>query len=266
MDFFNKFGYWGLLDTENRNYEEIEKKVDVLHDHIDDFVFLYDNLADYRSKKTLFSVLNNWFKYDFTTSLQTHEMMYNDYFDLDVVKCDNNEVIVDLGAYLGDSILSYVNNYGKDCYKKIYCYEVTPATFEALKDNLKDFSNIEYRLKGVSDKVGKMGLVDNLDSSSANTLTMLENGDVVVTTLDEDISEKITLIKADIEGMEQQALLGSKMHILNDHPKLLISVYHSNDDLWKIPKMIYDLCPDYKFYLRHHRSNIYPTEITLIAV
>ena len=76
----------------------------------------------------------------------------------------------------------------------------------------------------------------------------------------------MTLIKADIEGAEQHALTGARRHILNDHPKLLISVYHSNEDLWQIPRMILDISRDYTLYLRHHGSPIYPTEITLIAV
>ena len=90
--------------------------------------------------------------------------------------------------------------------------------------------------------------------------------DIIVTTLDEDISEPLTLIKADIEGFEQKALLGARRHIAEDHPKLLISVYHSNEDLWKIPKMIDEMAEGYDFYLRFKGSPIYPTEITLIAV
>lgn len=266
MDFFNKFSYWGSLDMEKNNYEEIELKQVALFQHIEDFVWLYDHLGDYRSKKTLYSILNNWYNYDFTTTSKTREYLYDDYFDLDLVKCDKEEVIVDLGAYTGDTILSYLKNYGNDCYKKIYCYEVTPSSFELLKENLKHYPNIEYKLKGVADKEGLMSLNNNKESASANTLTAKEEGDVVVTTLDIDIKEPITLIKADIEGFEQKAILGGKNHILKDHPKLLISVYHNNEDLWKIPRMIYDLHDDYQFYLRYNSSPIYPTEITLIAI
>lgn len=71
-----------------------------------------------------------------------------------------------------------------------------------------------------------------------------------MTTLDQDITEPVTLIKADIEGFEQKALEGAKHHILNDHPKLLFSVYHNNEDLWKIPQRIHQISPEYRFYLR----------------
>lgn len=266
MDFFNKFGYWGLLDIDNNNYEEIELKEMALYNHIDDFVWLYDKLADYRSKKTLYSILNNWYNYDFYTTTRTKESLYDDYFDLDIIKCDENEVIVDLGAYTGDTILSYIHNYGENSYKKIYCYEITPSTFEVLKENLKTFPNIEYRLKGISDEETTMSISNNIESESANSLIKSEEGEITVTTLDKDINDKITLLKMDIEGFEQKALNGCKSHILNDHPKLLISVYHNNEDLWKIAKMIYEIHDDYKFYLRYNSSPLYPTEITLLAI
>lgn len=266
MDFFNSFNYWGTLDIDKNIYEEIELKEKTLYNNIDDFVWVYNHLSDYRSKKTLYSILSNWYRYDFINTQKTKEYMYDDYFDLDIVKCNKDEVIVDLGAYIGDTIISYMKNYGTDCYKKIYCYEITESIFETLKNNLKDYDNIEFRLKGISDSKGMLKLVNNDSSLSANTLSDCDNGNVYVTTLDDDITEKITLIKADIEGFEKKALLGAKKHILNDHPKLLISVYHNNEDLWKIPKMIYELNNDYKFYLRYNSSPIYPTEITLIAV
>ena len=80
-------------------------------------------------------------------------------------------------------------------------------------------------------------------------------------------SEPVTLIKADIEGFEQRALArGPQPHRMRDHPKLLISVYHNNEDLWKIPRMIHDLSADYRFYLRYKSPATYPTEITLFAL
>ncbi len=265
VNFFNQFGYWGYLDIDNNNYQEIELKAEELHRHIDDFLWFYNHLEDYRSKDLLYAILNNWYKYDFLETTKTKEYLYDDYFDLDLVKCDKNEVIVDLGAYVGDSILSYLKNYGDDCYKKIFCYEITPENFDILKNNLAAYPNIEFKLKGISNKTGNMKINNNSTSSSANSL-ISDNGDIEVTTLDEDIKDKITLIKSDIEGFEQKAIEGAKNHIINDHPKLLISVYHSNEDLWKIPKMIHELSSDYKFYLRFNSSPIYPTEITLIAI
>ena len=265
-DFFNKFGYWGKLDPANRIYEEIELKAQALYEHISDFTWVYERLNDYRSKKTLYAVLSNWFRYDFTTSAEAKENMFDDYFDLDLVKCSREEVIADLGAYTGDTVRAYMRNYGEDCYKRIYCYEITESVFERLKANLGGYRDIEFRLKGVGDTEGVMYVNESAGGNSANTLDICGSATVTVTTLDADITEPLTLIKADIEGYEQKALAGAKKHIENDHPKLLLSVYHNNEDLWKIPKMICSASDDYKFYLRYKSSPLYPTEITLIAI
>lgn len=269
MDFFNRFPFWGRLDVERGIYEEIEGKAEALFHHMDDFLWVYERLADYRSRKTLYGVLNNWYRYDFVTSAQTKEVLFDDYFDLDLVSCSRREVVVDLGAFVGDTVLSYLENYGEDCYKKIYCYEITPESFAALEKNLEKYPNIDCRRKGVADRPGILTLQGNQAGSSANTLCQVaeEGGvQVEVTTLDEDIREPITLLKADIEGFEQRAILGARKHIREDHPKLLLSVYHNNEDLWKIPQMIHELAPDYRFYLRHKGSPVYPTEITLFAL
>lgn len=265
QDFFNRFGYWGRLDPDNGVFDEIEQKELALFEHLEEYVWLYEHLEDYRSKYTLYSILSNWYRYDFKSTGQTKEYMYDDYFDLDIVKCTPDEVVVDLGAFTGDTVLSYIKNYGEDCYRRIYCYEITPASFELLQKNLAGLRDIELRRKGVSDTEGYMSIMAN-PSSSANQLVPDSGGDVCVTTLDADIDEPVTLIKADIEGAEQRAIEGARRHILNDHPKLLISVYHSNEDLWRIPQMIHEISRDYKFYLRYRGSPIYPTEITLIAI
>ena len=80
-DFFASYNYWGKLDADNDIYEEIEMKAETLHDHTDDFIWLYGRLADFRSKKTLYAILNNWYRYDLTSTTQAREYMFDDYFD-----------------------------------------------------------------------------------------------------------------------------------------------------------------------------------------
>ena len=265
MGFFERYPYWGRLDEEKGIYEEIELKQQTLSQHIDDFIWFYDSLCDYRSRKTLYAVLNNWYRYDFESTASAAEKTFDQYFDLDLLRCTPNEVMADLGAYVGDTVLSYIKNYGPDCYKRIYCYEITKENFDIMERSLAGIRDISMRLKGVGDRGGIMGVEQNSASFSANRLSDEGQG-VEVVTLDEDIKEPLTIIKADIEGWEQKALMGSVRHIINDHPKLLISVYHGNEDLWKIPQMIYDMSDDYRFFLRFRGSAVYPTEIVLTAI
>ena len=264
-NFFNKFLYWGKLDFKNKNFEFFKLKAKTLKNHINDFIWLYDNLCDYQSKKVLLATLDNWYNWNFTDLASVMQNLYDDYFDLDLIPKCEDEVFVDLGAYIGDTTLSFINNYGTDSYRKIYCYEINQENFGYLKTNMKPYEDIDLRLKGVGAENGTMYLKENGELSSCQ---VSDDGDIPVqmVSLDDDIKEEITIIKSDIEGAEQKALMGARGHIMNEHPKLLISIYHSNDDVWQIPRMIKEMDNSYRFYLRYHGGMIYPTEITLIAL
>ncbi len=264
QDYFKKFPYWGNLSIKDNNYEEIHNRANVLKNHLSDLIWLYEHLEDYRSRYLLLAILNNWYQYDFEMLSKIMEKVYPDYFDLDIVPYVKDAVFVDLGSYTGDTVLSYIYCY--EDYQKIYCYEITKNTFEKLKENTKMYPNIEYKFKAAGNKKGTLFLEENKEGSSANRVVDKGNISVDEVTIDEDITESITHIKMDIEGYEQKALKGCRHHIINDHPILLLSVYHNYEDIWKIPKMIIDMNKDYKFYLRYHGNTLFPTEITLIAI
>lgn len=78
------------------------------------------------------------------------------------------------------------------------------------------------------------------------------------------IEELVTLIKMDIEGAEQEALLGAKRIISEYQPKLAICIYHRIEDLWEIPLLIKELNPEYHLYIRNYEDRL--DEIVCYAV
>lgn len=58
-DFFEKFNYWGNLRREAGVLDEIVNKARALKRNISLYKEFYQELHDYRSKKTLFAILNN---------------------------------------------------------------------------------------------------------------------------------------------------------------------------------------------------------------
>ncbi len=263
-NFLNQFKYWGTLDSEKNDYNEIYEKAKSLYEHIDDYVWLYNNLSDYSSKKLLYGILNNWYQYDFTTLKECMNYNYKHYFDLDIIPHSNNQVFVDVGAYIGDTTMDFINTYNN--YKNIYCYEITLETMAKLKNNLSKYNNIIFKNKAVTNENSIMYLKESSVNSSANQID--NNGTIEIKTvsLDNDILEKIDIIKMDIEGGEYDALIGCKNHIINDNPTLLISVYHNNEDLWKLPKLINKFNNNYNYYLRYYSNYIFPTEIVLFVI
>lgn len=260
VNYYNKYKLWGQIDLNTGNHELIENNAKSLVEHREDFEWLYEHLGDYRSKKILTAILYYWMSLDFKMIEQLEDKTYDQYFDLDLIKCNKNEVFVDIGGYIGDTIISYINTYGIDNYKKIYCYEIVPVNIKLF--NLK---NIIIKKKGAASKKEPLYL-SNDDLSSTATLSLEGKTKVKTCRIDEDIKEKVTFIKMDIEGAEEDALLGCHDTILKDHPKLALAVYHNNDHLWTLAKIIYEIDPTYRFYLRYYGSKILPLEYILYAI
>jgi hypothetical protein len=63
-----------------------------------------------------------------------------------------------------------------------------------------------------------------------------------------------TYIKMDIEGAELSVLKEAVPIISKYLPKLAVCLYHSTSDLVMIPLHIIKNHPEYKIYIRHHRS------------
>lgn len=255
---------WGTLDIANERYDVITNRITALKEHREDFIWLYGRLGDWRSRMVLVSILYNWITFELDYIYDMKEANFTDYFDLDLVQCGEEEVVVDLGAWTGDSMQNYINTYSK--YKKIYCYEIDKISMEAAKKNLAEYSNIEFRNKGVGSRTGLMYLAGNPMSSGNKVVSVNTGFEIEVVSLDDDITEKVTLIKMDIEGAEQEALLGCRRHIEEEMPKLLISVYHNNEDIWKIPRMAEEMNSEYRFYLRSNGSQWGPAEIVFFAL
>ena len=265
-NYFDKYKFWGNLHEDNLDYDEIERKAKTIKKHIKDFVWLYEKLEDDSSKFLLHAILNNFINYDFTSLQKTLNQKYHHYFDFDILPKMKEEVFADIGSYTGDTVLDFIKCYGENSYKKIYCYEITTDIIPTLKNNLINYKNIEIKSLAVSNKSKTLYIDENSTSNSANKTKNKGKIKIEAKSLDEDVKEKISLIKMDIEGDEELALMGTKKHIQNDTPKLLISLYHNNNHYFKLPKLIYSYNKNYKFYLRNYGGNLYPTEIVLFAI
>jgi FkbM family methyltransferase len=257
--------FWGTLDAQAGDFNAFENKAKTLHEHWKDIFWLYSQLGDYRSKAVLLAVVSNWFSFDTNLLGDVRDKAFLHYFDMDLLKCDQNEVMADVGGYTGDTVIDYIKTYGP-AYKQIYCYEIMPKLCVLIRHNLQGFERVELRQKGVAAKNGVLRIFEHEKFSSCSHLD--ENGTIEIeaVALDEDIKKPLTLIKMDIEGGEKEALRGCVRHIQANKPKLAISLYHKNDDLWEIPRMIDEMSPGYNFYLRYYGGNACVSELVLIAV
>lgn len=263
--YFERFPLWGTIDPEQEDYQTLEFRASVLKQKSYEFLWLYQRLEDSLSKYTLYAILKNWAVLDLNDITKV-KSIFPDYYEPDLFPNNKGDVFVDVGAYNGDSILQYIHMYGTD-YKKIYAYEISSQSCSELKHNLAGYHDIVIRQKGAGVSGGVFMYLNENQVASANKLEKTQTGHerVEMVSLDEDIEEPVTFIKMDIEGAEQNAILGLRRTIARDHPKLAICTYHGYEDIWKIPFIIDSICPQYKFYLRHYGGNLIPTEFVLLC-
>ncbi len=261
-EYLVKFPLWGTLNSDSGDWTSFVNRIRVLKRHSYDFLWLYRRLGDYTSKKTLISIMINWKSFDTDMPLKVVSM-FEAYFEPDLFVNSKNEVFADVGAYIGDTVASYISFYGID-YKKIYTYEIAEDSCKAIEDMVENYGlhDVIVRRKGVSSQNGVMYVSKNTSDASANQLS--ENGqeEVELVCLDEDAPD-VTFIKMDIEGAEKEALKGCRNIIAEKHPKLAICIYHGYEDIIKIPLMINNIYPEYKFFMRHYGGNLLPTEFVL---
>lgn len=265
VDFHNRFQFWGKLEPRTNDISLIIQRAEILKNQWEKIECFYNRLEDYRSKYVLITVLKNWLTFSYEDIRKVKENCFKSYFDMDLLMCDEEEVVVDLGAWVGDTVEDYLHTYGKECYKKIYCYEILKRNINILHEKFDDMRELVIRPVGVSRECGEMYLSDN---NTTDAQSLVENGTTKVetVTLDTDIEEKITLLKTDIEGAEYDALSGAREHIKNDKPKLAISIYHSNQDLIRIFELIEEIQPGYHFYLRYNGQPHFPSDYILIGL
>jgi FkbM family methyltransferase len=267
IEYYNKYKMWGEYHPESGNFGLAEIRARALWEHRRDFEWLYGKLYDFRSKKVLLNILSYWLSSESHYITDIQDKYFHQYFDYDILVPDSDEVIVDLGAYVGDTMADYVKMFGAGSYKRYYCYEIVPESVAYIDINVKRMGlrNVVVRAKGASDENGMLYIqCDGVPSVSR----LAQCGETAVETvrIDDDIGEPVTFIKMDIEGAEEQALMGCRGKIRDSHPKLALSAYHNHKDMWKLARIVDAIDSTYRFYLRYYGRALLPTEYVLYAI
>ena len=216
--------------------------------HRDDFCNAYEAFDDDQSRKEYIDFILQKI-YGFYNKTHHKEQ----YFDEELVRMNENEVYVDIGAYNGDSIRVFIEH-AKNCYKKIYAFEMDANNYNKLKKNSSNIRDCICINKGIGGR--RESLKANIEGNTTSHISDKGPCEVEVDTIDNLIDEKITFIKMDIEGFELQALNGAKQAIENYKPKLAVCAYHKIEDLWMIPEYLKKAaCGKYRIYFRNYHNS-----------
>lgn len=206
----------------------------------------YYLLADEESKRVYKDILNfkvsGKIKY-LLSSFCDKSKVYSDILNL-----NEDEEIIDLGAYDGDTIREFTAATGGK-YKHITAIEPDKKSYKKLLKNTDGMKNISTLNMGVWSK--RDTLIFDAEAGRNSKLSA-EGVSVEVTDID-SLNIAPTFIKMDIEGSEMKALEGAEKTIKKYLPKLYICAYHRNEDLFALPLKIKELSEKYKIYFRHSK-------------
>lgn len=212
----------------------------------DNFQKAYDMLCDEKSKEDYLNILRFKLSGDVKYLLKAHSEKMKLYED--VLPLTNDESIVDLGAYDGDTIREFLTvTDGK--YKNIIALEPDEKNFRKLERKTEGLPNLTRLNLGAWDKEETLFFA----KKSGRNSRLEETGiPVNFNSVDNIVTEKVTFIKMDIEGAELKALEGAKNTVAKYKPKLYVCAYHRNEDMFALPFKIKELYEGYKIYFRQH--------------
>lgn len=181
------------------------------------------------------------------------------------IQPDRDDVVLDIGACLGDTALGFAAAVGQS--GRVFAFEPMPIFQEAVRSNVEKNPQLAPRIELVERAVSSTSdqLVRLVDAGPASRMSADGAVEARTVSVDEFVRtnglERVDFIKMDIEGAEQLALEGSAHSIASHRPKLAICAYHGPDDLWRIPLLITRLNPDYRLYLDHYTNHVEETVV-----
>jgi FkbM family methyltransferase len=250
--------YWQCMPKEDRL--ELPHR---MMEWADDMPPAYDLLSDDISRQE-FRAQVRWRCLMDYSCLPAPHAAADMYFPPELFRVSPDEVLVDCGAFDGDSIRSFIDKAG-DRFRRIFAFEADAANVSSLRRYCAGLS---------ADVAGKITIMPYAVARQDGTVRFCAEGSVgskVVETgaaqvvecrsLDSALShvECPTLIKMDIEGAELEAIMGAGKTIAHCRPIMAVCAYHKCDHLWKIPQLLRSANPDYRIFLRRYAEDCWET-------
>lgn len=168
-----------------------------------------------------------------------------------ILQRTRQEHFVDLGAYTGDTIRELLS-YTDGEFASITALEPDNRNFRKLMayadENLSGDVNLVQAGAWSEDAVlrfsAKAGRQSKIEQEGKQT--QMRSVDSVLA------GKPCTMLKMDVEGAEKEAILGARRTIEVFRPKLNIAAYHRSCDFFSLMLLLHEICPEYRFYLRHH--------------
>ncbi len=182
------------------------------------------------------------------------------YLVTDVAVPADGDVVLDCGAYDGDTLRSWMAVRGPS-FREYVAMEPDPqsrarlaACVAAMDDGLRQ------RVRVLPYSVGGRTGTATFSASGSLSSSLGEGGGIEVECVRlDDLRDELggaspTFVKVDIEGAELDALAGAASLVRECRPMIAIAAYHRQDHLWRVPLAVRALWPGYALFLRPHNE------------
>lgn len=220
------------------------------------FIWLCSHLADEKSIDNLLAYLNTKMTGDASYIIDAFDERTNFYRN-DVFTVSHDEVLLDIGAYDGDTVQRFLRE-ADNKYREIIAVEPDDKNFLALNEYVSG-----ERLKHViTSKMGAWNARKEMQFKTGNEqISSVDTGDNIldgseVITIHADRmddffeDEDVSIIKINYYEGVLEAIQGCEEILKKSRPKLAIDVGFDIYNVLKLPEYIDSLGLDYEFYLR----------------
>lgn len=169
------------------------------------------------------------------------------YYQKEHTEVHQGEIILDIGTAEGLMPLTVI-----DKCKHVYMVEPSVAFCKTLHKTFSQYTDKTTIYNyAVGNEDGIISFDENSLDGTVSSKTDVNLSKIAIHKIDTIFKngEKITYLKADIEGFEQEMLKGAAETIKRNKPKIAITTYHTQNDPKEIIDLITGFVPEYKYYV-----------------
>lgn len=261
VDCLEKMAQLGLYHTYQTVFQEQTWWRSQSDERIDQISHMF---GDKRSQQTLsaraLSIQSGQRKYLMQCSVANEYEYFNKNNKFLSFVPGTEEYYVDVGAAHGDTVDKFISVVNGQ-FLRIDAFEPTPGQFRQLATRTLDDKRIHAHPFAVGANRNMIDFYDNPSNPfGGNALTFNNNSKDIIQVqcikLD-DMIEKCTLLKMDVEGFECQVLRGATQLIKRNKPNMAVTCYHYPQDMFEILELVSSIHTYRHVALRHYSSSLY---------
>jgi FkbM family methyltransferase len=170
------------------------------------------------------------------------------FYQKDKTKIEKGDILLDIGTAEGLFPLTVI-----DKCDHIYMIEPSRTFYKCLEKTFaKQVDKITIFNTAIGNEDGMISFDENSLDGMITATTTQESSPMSIQKVDTlfNKGQKITYLKADIEGFEAEMLKGAEQTIKANKPKIAITTYHTQNNPDEIIALIKSFVPEYHYYVK----------------